>query len=151
MQEKKTSLNALRVTVGTHQGIEDSKDVTAVIHHARKNVAKLRVAFCLAVPLGEHRCGHFDVLPQFVRGMAAQEETVEKCRFPLRKVEIMHDFGGNELWHRGHGENAVYRKTGRRQVALMFSCRVPGNSPAGEFSRLAYGAPASNTAVAKRF
>src|SRR3989441_10802179 len=41
----------------------------------------------------------------------------------------MHDFGGNELWHRGHRENAVYRKAGRRQVGLAFSCRVPGNSP----------------------
>src|SRR2546422_8620166 len=41
----------------------------------------------------------------------------------------MHDFGGNELWHRGHRENAVYRKAGRRQVGLPFSCRVPGNSP----------------------
>src|SRR6266478_7279649 len=92
--------------------------MTPVINHAREDGAKLRVAFCLAVPLGEHRCAYFDVLPQLVRGMAAQEETIEKCRFPLRKVEIMHDFGGNELWHRGHGENAVYRKTGRRQVAL---------------------------------
>src|SRR5260370_38016346 len=102
MQEKKTSLNALRVTVGTHQGIEDSKDVTAVIHHARKNVAKLRGAFCLAVPLGEHRCRHLAVLPQFFRGIAAPEQTVEKCRFPLPEVEIMHDFAGDELWHRGH-------------------------------------------------
>src|SRR5258708_20061217 len=74
--------------------------MATVIHHARKDIVKLWVAFCLAVPLGEHRCGNFDVLPQFVRGMAAQEETVKKCRFPLRKVEIMHDFGGNELWHR---------------------------------------------------
>src|SRR3989454_849890 len=44
----------------------------------------------------------------------------------------MHDFGDNELWHRGHRENAVYRKAGRRQVGLPFSCRVPGNCPAAQ-------------------
>src|SRR5260370_23006811 len=123
------SLNALRVTVGTHESIEDGQDVTSVIHHACKNIAKLRVALCLAVPLGEHRRGDFNVLTQLVRGMAAQEETVEKCRFPLRKVEIWHDSGGKELWHGGHRETAVYRKAGRGQVGVGFSCRVPGNSP----------------------
>src|SRR5258708_27335046 len=78
--------------------------MTAVIHHARKNIAQLRVALRLAVPFGEDHRRDFDVSPQFVRGMAAQEEAVEKGRLPLRKVEIVHDFGGNELWHRGHRE-----------------------------------------------
>src|SRR5258708_2156196 len=94
-------LNALGMTVRTHKGIENRQDVTPVIHHARKNVTKLRIAFCLAMPLGEHHCGHFDVSPQLVRGMAAQEQAVEKSGFTLREVEVMHDFGGNELWHRG--------------------------------------------------
>jgi len=31
------------------------------------------LAFCLAVPFSEDDGGHFDVLPQLVRGMTAQE------------------------------------------------------------------------------
>src|SRR5690242_10121679 len=106
--------------------------MASVIYHARKNIAKLRVAFRFAVPLGENHRGDFDVPPQLVRRMAAQEQAVEKRRLTLRKVEIVHDFGRNELWHRRHRENAVYPKVWRRQVGLMFSCRVPGNSPLGE-------------------
>jgi len=45
-------LNALRLGVRTYQGIEYGQDMTAVIHHAGKNIAKLRIAFCFAVPLG---------------------------------------------------------------------------------------------------
>jgi len=122
-------LNALRVTIRTHKGIEDGQDVTAVIHHARKNIAKLRVAFCLAVPFGQDDRGHFDVLPQLVRRMAAQEQAVEKGSLTLREVEIVHDFGGNELWHRGHRENAVYRKAAPRQVGLPFFLPRSGNPP----------------------
>jgi hypothetical protein len=33
------------------------------------------------------------------------------------------------LCHRGHGENAVYRKAFPRQVGLQFICNVPGNCP----------------------
>jgi hypothetical protein len=47
----------------------------------------------------------------------------------------VHDFGGNELWHRGHKENAVYPKAAPRQVGLRFSCRVAGNSPLPEVRR----------------
>src|SRR5882757_4114044 len=122
-------LNALGVAVRTHQKIEDGQDVTAVIHHARKNVTKLRVAFCLAVPFGKDHRGHFDVSPQLVRGMTAQEQAVEKGGLTLREVEIVHDFGGNELWHGGHKENAVYPKAARRQVGMRFYCRLVGISP----------------------
>ncbi len=78
-------LNALGVAVRTHQDIEDGQDVTAVIHHARKNITKLRVAFCLAVPFGKDNRGHFDVSPQLVRGMTAQEQAVEKGGLTLRE------------------------------------------------------------------
>src|SRR5437016_5215807 len=61
--------------------------------------------------------------------MPAQEEAIKKGRLALREVEIVHDFGGHELWHRGHRENAVYPKAAPRQVELPFSCRFPGNSP----------------------
>ena len=104
-------LNALRVTIRTHKGIEDGQNVTTVIHHARKNITKLRVAFCLAVPFGEDDRRHFDVLPQLVRGMATQEQAVEKGSLTLREVEIVHDFGGNELWHRGHREKCSLPKS----------------------------------------
>ena len=135
-------LNTLRVTIRTHKGIEDGQDVAAVIHHARKNIAKLRVAFCLAVPFGQDDCGHFDVLPQLVRGMAAQEQAIEKGGLTLREVEIVHDFGGNELWHRGHRENAVYRKAAPRQVGLPFFLPRSGNPPFPRFTGLALRAQA---------
>ena len=144
-------LNALGVAVRTHEGIEDGQDVTAVIHHALKNITKLRVAFCLAVPFGKDHCRHFDVSPQLVRGMTAQEQAVEKGSLTLREVEIVHDFGGNELWHRRHRENAVYPKPARRQVGLPFSCRVPGNSPLREAHRADPWAKACNAVVASRF
>src|SRR5467141_943587 len=104
-------LNALGVAVRTHEGIEDGQDVTAVIHHALKNITKLRVAFCLAVPFGKDHCRHFDVPPQLVRGMTAQEQAVEKGSLTLREVEIVHHFGGNELWHRGHKEKCSLPKS----------------------------------------
>ena len=128
-------LNALGVAVRTHEGIEDGQDVTAVTHHALKNITKLRVAFCLAVPFGKDHRGHFDVSPQLVRGMTAQEQAVEKGGLALREVEIVHDFGGNELWHGGHKENAVYPKAAPRQVGLRFSCHFVGNSPFREVRR----------------
>jgi hypothetical protein len=103
-------LNALRVTVRTHQGFENGQDVTAIIHHARKNITKLRIAFRLAVPFGQNHGGHLNVSPQLVGGITAQEQAVEKSGFTLREVEIVHDFGGNELWHRGHSEECSLPK-----------------------------------------
>src|SRR5260370_7636501 len=99
MEIRITLLNSLRVTIRTHQSIEDGQDVTPVIHHTCKNIAKLRVALCLAVPLGEHRRGDFNVLTQLVGGMAAQKETIKKSRLPFRKVSTLPDFAGNELRH----------------------------------------------------
>jgi len=101
----------LGMAVRPYEGIENGQDVTAVIHHARENITKLRVAFCLAVPFGEDHRGHFDVSPQLVRGMTTQEEAVEKSGLALREVEIMHDFGGNELWHGGHREKCSLPKS----------------------------------------
>src|SRR5712692_2767434 len=95
----------------------------------REDVTQLRVALRFTVPFGQDCGRNFDIPAQLLRGMAAQEQAVEKSGFPLRKVKIVDDFDGSELWHRGHGENAVYSKTCRRQVGLTVSCRVPGNSP----------------------
>ena len=92
-------LNALWLRVRTNEGVENSQNVAAVIHHARKDVAKLRIAFCFAMPLGEDDRRHFDVSPQFVRRMAPQEQPVKKSGLTLRKVEIMHDFGAVSYTH----------------------------------------------------
>src|SRR5260370_30292413 len=85
--------------------------MTAIIHHARKDVAELRVALCLVVPFGKNRRGHFDVTPQLLRGISTQEQPVEKRGFTLREVEVVNDFGRNELWHRGHGERCSLQKS----------------------------------------
>src|SRR6267154_760131 len=103
-------LYPLRVRVRSHKRIEYREHMPAIIHHARKNIAKLRIAFCLAVPFGKHHRGDFDVPSKLVRGMATQEQTVKESCLTLREVEIVDDFGRNKLWHRGHKENAVYRK-----------------------------------------
>ncbi len=49
-------------------------------------------------PICEHRCGNFDVSAQLVSGMAAQKEAVEKGRFSLRELKVLHRFIG--LWAR---------------------------------------------------
>jgi len=121
-QESKNGrlLNALRLAVGSDQGIKNSKHVAPVIHHALENIFQLRVALGFAMPFGKNRAGHLNVAPQLVRGMAAQKQAVEKGGLALRILEILQRVGGNELWQRGHKENAVYRKAFPRQVGLTF-------------------------------
>src|SRR5258708_1356225 len=104
-------LNSLRLRIRADQVIEDGEDVPGVVHHARKYFWKLRIAFGLSVPFGENHGGDFDISPQFVRGMAAQKQAVKKGGFTLREVEVMHDFGRNELWHRGHREKCSLPKS----------------------------------------
>ena len=104
-------MNALRLSIRADKGIEDREDVPAVVHHARKYISKLRIAFCFSMLFGENYSGDFDISPQFVRGMAAQKQAVEKGGFTLREVEVMHDFGRNELWHRGHREKCSLPKS----------------------------------------
>ena len=116
-------LNALLLAVPTNEGIEDGEDMAAVFKHARKNVAQAGLALGFAVPLSEDRRRHLDVATELFRGMATEEEAVEKSGFPLGKIEVQRDFRGNELlWHRGHGEKAVYRKASRRQVVPGLGC-----------------------------
>ena len=109
--KSKKLLNALRLAVGAHQGIEDGEHVPPIIHHARENVFELRVAFGFAMPLGEHGAGNFDVAPQLIRGMATQEKTVEKSGFALRILEVVESISRNELWHRGHKEKGSLPKS----------------------------------------
>lgn len=116
-------LDAFGQAVGAHQGIENGENVAAIIGHAGKDVAQLRVPLRFAVPFGQDCRGNFDVPPQLIRRMTAQEQAVEKSRFPLRKVEIVDDFDGNELWHRGHREKCSLLKN------LSASSRTEGILP----------------------
>jgi len=56
-----TLLNSLLLPVPTNKRVKDGQDVTAVLNHARENVAQARLALGLAVPLGEDRGGNFNV------------------------------------------------------------------------------------------
>ena len=111
MRTEARLLNALLRPVPTDQAIEDGQNVTAIIDHAREDVAELRVMLRFAVPLRKNRGGNFDVAAELFGRMAAQEKAIENCRLPLWKVEVMNDFGGNELWQRGHKEKCSLPKT----------------------------------------
>src|SRR5438270_4765866 len=104
-------LNALRLAIGPDQGIEDCQHVAPVIDHALKNIFQLRVAFGLAVPLGEDGAGNLDIATQLVGGMTAEKQAVEKRRLALRILEILQRIGGNELWQRGHKEKCSLPKS----------------------------------------
>jgi 23S rRNA G2445 N2-methylase RlmL len=110
--------------VRTDQGIEDGQHVATVLNHAGKDATKLRLAFRILMPLGEHRCRDFDVAAELFRGMSAQEQTVKEGRFALRKSEIRNHLGRKHGCNRGHSENAVYPKLCPRQVGRQFRCHV---------------------------
>jgi hypothetical protein len=104
-------LDALGLAVRTYESIEEGEHMAPVIDDARENITELRVAFRLAVPFGQDCGWNFDVSPQLFRGITAQEEAIEKGRLTLWEVKIVYDFGGNELWHRGHRERCSLPKT----------------------------------------
>ena len=117
---------------GADQGVENSEDVPPVFEHPGENIAQLGFAFGFAMPFGQDRGRNLDVLAQFVRGMPTQEQTVEKCRFPLRILQIHSDFGRQVRGHGRHRKNAVYRKSFPRQVELGSWCfelvNIPGRA-----------------------
>src|SRR5246127_254611 len=122
-------LDAMVLYFGADQGVEDGEDVPAVFEHARENIPKLGFALGFAMPLGQNSGRNLDVLAQFVRGMPAQEQSVEKCRFPLRILQIHSDFGRQVGGHGRHRKNAVYRKSFPRQVELGSRCFWLVNTP----------------------
>lgn len=115
-------LNALFLGVPADQRIEDRQDVSPVFDHAIEDVAEFGVALGVAVPLQQDGLGHFDITAELLGRMAAQEQTIEKRRFPLRKGEVCGDFCRNDLCDRGHEKNAVYRKASPRQVVQVARC-----------------------------
>ena len=82
-------LHALGARFGVDQSLEEGEDVAAVFDHARENVAQRGFALRLAVPFEQHRLRNFDVPAKLFGGVPAQEQAVEECCFPLRKVEIV--------------------------------------------------------------
>ena len=76
-------LNALFLGVPANQRIEDGQDMPPVFDHAVEDVAEFRVALGVSVPLDHDGLWYFDVAAQLVGRMAAQEQTIEKRRFPL--------------------------------------------------------------------
>jgi len=134
------------VTVRTHKGIEDGQNVTTIIHHARKNITKLRSR-------SASRC-HLARTTAALRCLAAACPRNGRARIgrrkgglTLREVEIVHDFGGNELWHRGHREKCSLPKSRAASSRLRFSCRVPV-TPFPEAHRLALRHMPCNAVVA---
>jgi len=124
--ESRRLLNALGLAVRAYKSIEEREHVAPVIDYARKNIPELRVALRLAVPFRKDRRGHFDVSPQLLCGVTAQEQPVEKGRLTLREVQIVYDFGGNELWHGGHGERCSLQKSvsaSSRTLDFLTRCR----------------------------
>ncbi len=86
-------LNALFLGVPPDQGIEDREDVAPVFDHAVENVAEFGVALGVAVPLEQDGLRDLDVAAELFGRMAAQEQAIEKRRFPLGKREVCGDFG----------------------------------------------------------
>src|ERR1700730_8320516 len=103
--------------------------MTAVVHHAGEDIAELRVALRFVMPFGEHCGGNLNVAAQLFGRMSTQEQAIEKGRLSLRKVVIMHDFDGHELWHRVHGEKCSLQKSpstsSRTHVLLPRCCQLP--------------------------
>ena len=122
LMEKFGLLDAMVLYFGANQRVEDGEDVPAVFEHARENITKLGFALGFAMPLGQNSGRNLDILAQFVRGMPPQEQSVEKCRFPLRILQIHSDFGRQISRYGRHRENAVYRKSFPRQVELGPRC-----------------------------
>src|SRR5262249_18012862 len=95
-------LYPLLLSVAPDQGVENGKHVTPVFNHAEKNVAQFRLSLGLPVPLGQNGWRDLDISPKLFRRVTPQEEPIEKGRLPLRKLEVLGNFDGNELCHRGH-------------------------------------------------
>src|SRR5258707_6826292 len=130
LMEKFGLLDAMVLYFGPNQGVEDGEDVPAVFEHEGKNITKLRFELGLAMPLRQNGRRNLDVLAQFVRGMPPQEQSVEKCRFPLRILQIHSDFGRQISRYGRHRKNAVYRKSFPRHVELGPRCVRLVNIPA---------------------
>src|SRR5208337_2462200 len=116
-------LDAAVLHFATDQRIENGQNVPAVFHHAAQDIPEVRLALHFPVPLGQHRWGYFDILPQPLRGMPAQEKPIEKGRLTLRKVQVRSDFGGHEWSECRHIEKRSLPKS--RSASSRTSVLMP--------------------------
>ena len=86
------------------QIFEDGEDMLSVQHNFFEDGTKFRSAHGFLVPFGEDGGGHLNVATQFIGGMTAKKQAVEKGCFALRELEIQ-----QRLLHRvgdcGHVRN----------------------------------------------
>lgn len=73
----------------SYKVLKDGQDVPAVVHDSFERLAEVRLALRFAVPFGENGWRDFDVAAQFLRGVAAQEQSIEERSFPLGKLELL--------------------------------------------------------------
>src|SRR5260370_35531680 len=101
-----------------------------VLDHPGKDITQRRLALGLAMPFQQNRLWNFNVAAEFLCGMPAQEQAVEKGRLPLREVKVVLGVVGNvgcgwkrrvcvSVHLRIKTEKAVCRKVLRRQVVLQ--------------------------------
>jgi hypothetical protein len=86
--QSSTLLYADGTALEVYQGVENGQDVAAVLDHAVESIAKAGFALGFAMPFRQDVRRNVNIAAQFVGGMAAQEEAIEKGRFALRKLEI---------------------------------------------------------------
>src|SRR5579872_6770388 len=82
-------LDALGAGLGADQSLEDRENVATIFNQTREDVAKSRLALCVAMPFQQHFLWNFDVAAKFFCGMSAQEQSIKKRRLPLREVEVV--------------------------------------------------------------
>ena len=89
MAGNSTLLQSLLLGIVADEIFKNGEDVPAVAHDAFEKRPQGRLAHRFAVPLREDRGGHSNVAPEFIGGMAAQKEPVEKRGLALRELEVL--------------------------------------------------------------
>ena len=79
--------------IGTHlfvrdQTVKNREHLFAVVVHALQIFAEGGLEIRRFHPLVDHGAGHVDILPEVFYIMSAEEEAVEKGRFPLRRQGV---------------------------------------------------------------
>src|SRR5579884_2959318 len=116
------SLNDARAARAVDQRLEDRQHVAAVFDDAVEEGAVLWAADQFTIPAGDHLGRHFDVPPEPLDGMAAEEEAVEEGCLPLRILEIL------LLLERRHGRSPILKlpECTEQAVFVKSEVRKPG-------------------------
>ena len=110
--ERQSLLQALPGGIVVYEGIENRQNMSPVLNHPLKHRPQFRLASSLFIPFRQHRSRDSNVLPQLLRGMAAQKEPIKESSLALRKFEVAKRLircGWQRVWLSRHIEkNAVY-------------------------------------------